>query len=256
MPHSLLHWQKQALLHYINSVETAEQLAASDDGVEDPGHGLGKPMADKIIAARALIPGRRFSNVEQMLDIPGFGLDKLESLVAAVARTADEGFEAGLRDGLLGDNWEVEAVKRLFPDDATFHHVIDNPFNFRRVVIELLYGEYPELHWHRNEQWHQILLIERAFIESFEDGHMGSFALAFWFYHFAQDNWFDFGDMRKVCESYLTHYGPALEDQLQLRLIKGFNNPNMTRLNAEDILPVVVNPVERGITVWKVQLSD
>jgi hypothetical protein len=95
-------------------------------------------------------------------------------------------------------------------------------------------------------------------LDRYDTSAFGAYAFTLWWYKFDQDNWFSFEQMREAVGFYLDYYAyfNAANEQ-QLVLLKGF--PNSLALGllcpvAE--LPVVLNPIERGITIWTAELYD
>jgi len=97
-------------------------------------------------------------------------------------------------------------------------------------------------------------MINQSYADVYEDGHMGSFAFAFWLYHFDQDNWFSFEMIRKQVEYYLNYY-PAGDYRLAFHMYRGFRNAGIL-IGSVEGLPIVLNRAERRITIWAFQLND
>ncbi|MEM9337729.1 MAG: baseplate J/gp47 family protein [Bacteroidota bacterium] len=83
----------QKALQFINTCETPEQIAGVEPGrgpVHDaPGSGygdqvkdydIGKTVAEKIIALRKSLPDQKFTSMDELLAVRGFGEDKLNDL--------------------------------------------------------------------------------------------------------------------------------------------------------------------------------
>ncbi|MEM9984574.1 MAG: hypothetical protein AAF804_05710 [Bacteroidota bacterium] len=258
-------WTPSRLLHHLNRAqETGDLLHPQGQfpGVRDDpsqggeGYGLGETVAQAMLDFRKKLPRRRYSRVAELLQVPGLGEDKLKDLLFSFGYAADERFVQMMREQVLGSNWTLEADTTEVLDGVRFLDLVDTPSRFEQFVgnrVQQL--AYRHL---QNETSAKLsaALMRQAYLETFPEGHLGSYALALWFYRFDQDNWFGFEQVRKVIAPYLEG-GPSFSKRRELRLFKGFSNSGILvpGICPAD-LPVVVNYEEQKVTLYLCYLLD
>lgn len=219
-------------------------------------YGIGQTSAQKILDYRNQLPGHRFSKLDQLTDIQGFGPDKLEELYKRVCRPAALTFRNSMYTNLLAENWILEYHSFHILDSEEFLEIVDNESLFTEFVCDKV--EDISLQKFNNHKASLLAaqLLKCAYLETFDDPHYGAIALAFWFYQFDADNWFGFDQAREECEDYLGSYS-SFDKRLELRLFKGFDNAGVLANAVTQVdLPVVVNFAEQVITLWSCQLND
>lgn len=255
-------WVINRMLNFLNRAKTAEDISAGavmDDPFEGPselGYVIGDVVAQRIIDHRDALPSRKFTEIAQLNGISGLGEDKFNDLVYTFSMTGAESFKRTMYRTVLFDNWDLQYDSTRFEDVTDFQKIVDDECNFQTWVAQRV-GEICE----RNYGNHRAgILASRTLegkpIEVYESGHLGSYALAMWFYTFDLDNWFTFEQVQKQTETYLDFF-PQGKDQTELRLFKGFEN-SMVLADAITVadLPVVVNRSEQTISIWSCQLND
>lgn len=250
-------WVQGRILTFLNRARTIEDFTQSGAIQDNPdngrGYAIGAKTAQKILNYRNQLPGRRFRDLEQVLDVPGVGEDKLNDLAHSLAISADDFFVARMFDGVLLENWELSPQRQTFADEAEFKAIVQHEGTFKQWVAEHWVGEF---HPFGNELGRfRHLAIRRAFLECYPDGHLAALQLAFWFYLFDRDNWFSFRQVREACEEYLNYHSQPNRG-MEFRFLKGLEDLEINPLSRSNILPVVVNYAEQAITIWEATLND
>lgn len=255
------------ILAYLNSLRNADELTKSpeeggdvkDDpisGSEGSGYTIGATVAARIINTRNSLRGRRFSSIDQLVDIDGLGQDKLNDLAYSFSATAEDRFIRSLYDGIILDNWNVRYSDEHFEDRDEFESIVYNEANLENWVVEQVKKTSLEQFDDRHRSLLSGELARDRYIESYPEAHLGSYAWALWFYSIDQDNWFSFERIRTAIESFLGTY-EGISGEIELRLLKGF--PNWSGL-AQGItpldLPVTLNKVEQRLSIWAAELFD
>lgn len=158
-------------------------------------------------------------------------------------------FRDAMYASVIGDNFVLRGHSYTLPD-ATFSEVAAHRASFRRQVklaVRDLCGTVIPRAEHQ---------IRNTYVESFESGLVGSYALALWFFRFDEDNWFPFDKVQKETQAYLGAR-QTMDERLELRLFKGFDN---RLLGVEGVvvqdLPVVLDFAEKTLTLWTCGLND
>ncbi len=260
LPFTILPGQEDRLLRFLNGISdpadiTDNKLLKDDplyDGTE--GYTIGDKVASQLINAKGNLPGGRFRQIEQVLDVEGIGHDKIKDLIHSFWQPAAEYFKTQVQPGILLDNWKIEYFRQPLKEDE-FNQIVSTPGGIRNSI-----AEYVAETLHETQGSAAAILskhfIHQAYIDRYESGELGSHAFALWWYHFDMDNWFSFDTMRTACSHYLDYY-TTLNNRLELHLIKGFPNGDVLAeaITTKD-LPVVVNYGERCITFWLASLFD
>lgn len=253
------HWADTRLLRFLNRARTATSIYHYPDLRDDPNSGIsngyiiGEKVAQNILEFRQKLPRRRFINVEQLLEVKGLGQDKLNDLQYSFSTSADNFFKEVLFAEVLQDNWVVAPQSIEYETETDFLSVVQSGESFRRTAAML----YVQTLAHLDEAAKRQLemRIHQAHQENYLDGHLGSFQFAFWWYLFDYDNWFSHEMIQSVCERYLDYHGFG-DRTMELRILRLNGYTPVTEFQQDLIIPVVVNYVERRITIWEVQLND
>ncbi len=253
---NLLPWVESRILSFLNQATLSDFDLIKDDPTDGPGPSVGSSAADKILFARQQLPARRFRSIEQVLDIPGIGPDKIKDLSYSLGIPADQHFIELLNAHLLPENWHLNPFSIVYKDDAHFFQVAHNIGSLTEVVSE----EVERIVLERTkDQLSAFLageLVDRSPIEATDESHHASLRLATWFYRFDADNWFGFQEMWEACDRYLNYY-PEWQFRLETFFFKGFPNSGvLTDHICPRDLPVVVNFGEKRITIWTSGLAD
>ncbi len=260
------HWVAIRILNFLNTAQSASDIVrmVKDDpsaGAPGQGVGIGETVAARILERRdSLKPFGRFTQISELEGIAGLGADKIRDLIYTFDVRAAEAFHQRLFNGILLDNWKVLHHSTFFDTDKAFRQVAYNDchlYAHLAAQIEQIACQRPDNHGSRVAQL-AGLLAKQCYLDRYDTSAFGAYAFTLWWYKFDQDNWFSFEQMREAVGFYLDYYAyfNAANEQ-QLVLLKGF--PNSLALGllcpvAE--LPVVLNPIERGITVWTAELYD
>ncbi|MEL7159624.1 MAG: hypothetical protein AAFN92_02610 [Bacteroidota bacterium] len=248
------HWAVERLLSFLNTSFTAERLldnpAVTTDPDGDGGYLIGEKVAANIVTHRRSLPRRRYTNLDEVLSVPGLGEDKLDDLLRNLSTPADEAFQTALFAGPLGENWRVTPATIPFRDDAGIIAATAGLDVLRRHVARA----WAELRGEEDPQA-AILRLRDAHVLTYEEGHLGSFAFAQWWYYFDQDNWFSFERMRLLCETYLGHHGNAPRN-MHFCVVQPYGGHPLNMADRDLLIPVVLNFAEWKITVWGAELFD
>lgn len=248
------------ILSFLNAAFRPEDLLRKDleddpNSGSEKGYTIGEAVAQRIIDKRNSLPSRRFISITQLSDIAGFGEDKLADLIHTFSIPSAEAFKKSMYNGVIYENFELKYHSVYFENRQEFLDLVNGHAQFTDWVAD----QVGQLCATRFANQHAGRLAGRAlrccYMEIFESGHVGSFALALWFYRFDQDNWFGFEQVRKKIESYLDAL-PNHQDRHELRLFKGFDSGQVLTQGSPKDLPVVVNYSEQCITIWSGQLND
>jgi hypothetical protein len=249
---------KERILHFLNAVESAEDITnpATLQDHEGGGYTIGDLVAQRILEQRGRLPGGHFVSFKDLDQVPGLGDDKLRDLAHSIAPPAARYFRREMFRTVIGENWELTPHTFSVDDRAAFFDIVHPPSRFAEWVGERV--EQVALEKFDNPEAARLarLLLQRSHLDRYEDAHLGSFAFAFWLYRFDADNWFSFEKARAVMEQYLNYYVKN-QHRLEFRIFRGFeNNGVLSRPITRPDLPVVVNYGEQEVTFWAAQLND
>lgn len=262
------HWVVKRILSFLNEVRDVNDLVSSEaESVvkDDPstgteGYGIGKVVAERIIEQRDQLPARRFRDITQLNGIKGFEQDKFNDLAHSVGVTAAEAFVNRLFDTeILLSNWSVQHHTTHFNDEMTFYQIVENEGSFIGWVADTIQEIAVQRHSNHLVAELSAEAVYSSYLDSFETGHYGSFAWAFWFYRFDADNWFTYEVIRQAIDDYFNYYGyySGSDNRIEFHLFKGFLNDGLLTegITVRD-LPVTVNFAEQSISIWSAELFD
>lgn len=223
------------------------------DESEGKDYGIGPVVAARIIRKRKSLPRWRFTSLDQLNDIKGFGQDKLEDLAETFSLNSAERLLYVIRTTpILYENFPFTYWAINFDDEKSFTEATASDEKLRALVKSQIshLSTRKELadQDHRKAQNQ----IEDAYIEKINTAFLAGYAWAVWFYGFDADNWFGFDQMRIPLESYLSES----DSDPALYLFKGFDNGLITRGITVPDLPVVINPIEKTVYLWTAELFD
>lgn len=253
-------WVALRILNFLNQAQSIDDIVGKV--LDDPNSGgsgtIGETVAAHILEKRNSLQFGRFSEISELEGIPGLGEDKMRDLIFTLGVRAADAFRKSMYNGVLFDNWSLEHYTTVFETDEDFYHTA----NIESNLVNWVADEVEKIALKNLEQdqgaYLAKKLLQKSYVERYDVAHLGSYAFAFWFYQFDSDNWFTFERVRVEIEQYLNYYAylNAANEQ-QFLLFKGFtNNPALVRAISQPDLPVVINPVERAITIWTVELRD
>ncbi|MEM9259092.1 MAG: hypothetical protein AAGA62_05560 [Bacteroidota bacterium] len=246
-------WVLTRLLGFLNYSFSADRLLSAPELKDDPNSGaeggyvIGEKVAQNIITHRRSLPTRRYTSTEDILSVPGLGQDKLNDLLHSFSTSADQAYLEALRSGPIGENWDLFTPSVTFRDDKSYNAATAGLDVLGRKVAQLYAQTY-------NLKERDIIpKFRAAYVATHAEPHPASFPFAHWWYYFDQDNWFSFEQMRLLCEKYLGHHWG---NDLQLCLFHFYNDSPLNSIWHRDVVPVVLNPAERKMTLWGAQLND
>jgi len=252
MPHP--HWALPRLLTFLNRARTTEVILEAPELTDDPASGgengyvIGEKVAQNILTHRSRLPRRRYLSEEDILSVPGLGQDKLNDLLHSFSVSADEAFIAALRAGPIGENWELTPHTINYRNDEAYFL---STAGLDRLALTIADQVAATRRITKNEA---AVLCRSAYVATHEEAHIASFPFAQWWYYFDQDNWFSFEQIRLLCENYLGHYQG--DKSIKLCMFHSYNASPLNAVWHRELFPVILNPMERKITVWEVQLND
>ncbi|MEM0992816.1 MAG: hypothetical protein AAGI49_07245 [Bacteroidota bacterium] len=252
-------WAENRLLQVINFARTAEQIYQHPALRDDPASGsssgyiIGAKVAQYIIDYKANLARRRYERAAQLLEVKGLGEDKLNDLLFSFSIGADEAFRDTLFNGILFENWEVQAHSISYGSANEFKAIASNGEHFRRAVADLHIQTLTN--WSERERQQIRIIIQQAYQENYLDGHIGAFQLALWWYLFDYDNWFSYEKMKSACENYLSYHSYGTKST-QLRILRLQGATAIQEFQRDLMIPVIANEAEQKITIWEVQLND
>jgi len=209
---------------------------------------IGEKVAQNIITHRSTLPRRRYTDDKEVLSVPGLGKDKLNDLLHSFSTSADDAFIAALRAGPIGENWELKPHSVSYRNDAAYQLSVAGIDRLALTISGLIATAY------RIPKKEAAIRCRSSYVATHEEAHMASFPFAHWWYYFDQDNWFSFETIRVLCEEYLNHYSG--DQAIKLCLFHSYNASPLNAVWQRELIPVILNPMERKITVWEVQLND
>lgn len=220
------------------------------------GTSTGLNLARQVIKRRDAMPQHRFSEIQQVQQIPGLDTASVKNLVDKFQPSQADLFRENMYAHVLPANWKLTHFTSFINDRNDFIRTADT----KSYLLDHISREVSRISFsHTRQQTVALmasLLAENAYLERYEMAHTASFALALWFYRFDADNWFSFEAVRQQAEDYLNH-ATSNCDRKVLCLLKGFNN-HLAFDNAEtvDDLPVVLDYAEQTVSIWTCSLVD
>ncbi|MBK7873161.1 MAG: hypothetical protein IPJ74_22060 [Saprospiraceae bacterium] len=255
------HWVAIRILNFLNRVKKAEEIVSGvkDDpnsGAAGEGVAIGETVAKRILEKRNSLQFHRFTSIDQLEGIPGLGEDKIRDLIYTFGVRAADAFRNAMFNGVILDNWKLEHYTYYFLSDQDFNNTVNIPSNFTGHIAHQIERIAEEKTENDRAAYLAGKLIQSAYQEFFESAHLGSYAFAFWLYRFDYDNWFSFERVRLEAEKYLSYYEQSIYE-LRFGFFKGFSTAGLlTEGITKSDLPIVINPVERAITIWTAELFD
>lgn len=254
-------WVLQQVLKFLNQAQSAQEIreAVKDDPGQTTGegegkdYGIGEKVAQNILDARDALPARRFARITQLNGISGLGEDKAHDLVYSFNITADEAFKRGMYNGVVFEsNFDLEYHYMEFASDTDIRAIMACDKSFVHTVGHLVEETVSRLLSSPITGKVAGRYAENCWLEKTNSAHQASFYFAYWFYRFDSDNWFSFDRVRQETESYLEY-----NNNIEFFFLKGFDQQGLLAdaITVPD-LPVVVNHLERRITIWGAGLRD
>jgi len=257
-------WVANRILGFFNRAQNIDDIldgTIKDDPSDGPGYTIGRQLADRILRTRKeLKPFGRFTEFEQLDNIPGLGRGTLQDLVYSFGTSAAQAF----RDYMYGEyviyeaNWPLEFFRYEIEDKATFNEIARNDERFREWMGQQI-GQLCGKRGVKEKDCNSMLQdLQTAYIDRYFNGTPAAgYALALWFYQFDADNWFSWERIQEACIRYFNHHSGAYPWEMELRLLRGFTQRGIIQPGiTPDALPVVFNWPEQCITIWVSALYD
>lgn len=253
-------WVALRILNFLNAAQSVNDIVGKV--LDDPNTGgkmtIGETVAARLLEKRKSTPFDRFQDIQELEDVAGLGEDKVRDLIFTLGVRAADAFRKAMFDRVILDNWSLEHYTTVFETEEDFYITANIKSNLVTFVADEVEKIALKNLGNDSAAYLAKLLIQKSYPEQYDVAHFGSYAFALWWYRFDYDNWFTFERVRMEIEQYLNYYAylnAAYEQQLVF--FKGFSNsPALVRAISVPDLPVVINPVERAITIWTAELRD
>ncbi len=171
-------------------------------------------------------------------------------------QNAADFFRRNMEADVLPSNFILNGYNYVLKEEE-FKQITSNNSLFLEWIGEKVAAVHLELFDNTLSSRISNRLLENRYVETFPDADTGAYGFALWFYHFDADNWFSFKAVREQTGKYLTFHGSFLNQLLEFRLIKGFDNNDILAKPITVLdLPVVISPIEKSICFWAGQLND
>ncbi|MEL6131988.1 MAG: hypothetical protein AAFR59_01350 [Bacteroidota bacterium] len=244
------------LLDFLNRAYSAKDILnlrlikEGEEGTTD--YGIGRTVAGRLISRKRGLPGRRYTDLSQLNGVQGFGQDKFDDLVSTFSISSAERFKRNLfEQQILFENWEVRYHSVVFDTEAAFRDATKDALSICKVVQDNIHEIADDNPDHLIKVKDQIA---HAYFQTYQEGFLGSYEFALWFFKFDQDNWFSFERIREPLEAYLSEVDSNAYDAIQF--YKGVENYLLLNGITVTDLPVVIMEAERSITFWTAALFD
>lgn len=248
------------LLIFLNNATKASDITDGkirNFSASEKGYTIGATVAKRILDKRDSLPDKRFTSIEDLENIQGFGQDKLQDLLLSMSIPADEYFKEQMSSQLLGENWNLNYHTITFKSHADFLEVVENEVVLTRYVSQEV-GQIAIAQKGESSNFSTLAaaIVPLCYLERFNSAEQAKFAFALWFYKIDEDNWFSFNQVLELTQLYLTYHEND-NQYMDFLFYKGFPNSAalVNGLTSKD-LPVVVNHAEQKITIWTVELFD
>jgi len=136
-------------LHWVNQLSSNELKSLVPDApggysITDEGYGIGMVVAERIIGART--KDGPFGSLEALLDIRGFGIDKLSDLLFAAQRASGSDIRILVEIWVpaSGDRWERSSVEPVLAARRVFRLALTADDNWETILFTGPAGGRPE----------------------------------------------------------------------------------------------------------------
>ena len=139
-----------------------------------------------------------------------------------------EVFIKEMREHILGQNFTLQGYS-YSPQHDDFDKIVNRQLAFRNFINDRLLDLSAS----------ECALCATTYIDTYQSGLVGAYALALWFFRFDEDNWFQYDNVLEKTKGYLNS-ATKWDDRLELRLFKGFSLKGiLTEAISGPDLPVV-----------------
>jgi len=250
---------EKRVLFYFNQVRSIKEITEVPWGDSGMGwgvdYGIGEKAAHQIIEYRNNLPRRRFVSMDQLMEVPGLGREKIQDILYTLRIPSAEAFRRAMYRHVITDNFELSFYAITFDTSAEFQEAVQDAGHLENIV-----SQHVKFLAHESATEEELLKAQQqvldAYVESVKIGYLASYIFAIWFYSFDLDNWFSFEQVREITEQYLDITYLSSDEQ-SFHLFKGFDNALILKggRTVSD-LPVVVNHDEKIIYLWACTLFD
>jgi len=244
------------ILSHFNKAQSSSRGLKAGRRLQRSSTRLSEEAAKSIFARQSEQPKGRFERVSDLRKVSELDAEAWQDLVNQFARPAADIFRQEMYEEVMGSNWDLSYRSIQISDKQEWDAISRNPAALLSTVKTIVEGLAMDHKGSADIAKLANLLLDQAAVESHTDSHLASFAWAFWFYRFDQDNWFSFEKVREEIEDYLSSYSDQAEP-IHFHLYKNFPNSQVLvdALTVAD-LPVMVNHAEQRVTVWTCSLND
>jgi len=199
-------WVESRVLSSLNQAGTEDFDRIQNNPQDGIGRETGSTIVQNILDARQQMPGRRFRNLQQVMDTPGVGEETIQDLGYTLGVPADKYFVDLLRNEVFSENWSIIPHLLVFVGEEDFYEVAHNLSALTAEVSDEVERSVPSHSQDRLTAYLAGDLLEKCPVKSSDDPHQASLRLAGWFYAFDADNWFGFEQIRDDCQRYLNYF--------------------------------------------------
>lgn len=251
----------QRILSFFNSAQQVSSITNSiiqDDPSDGPGNTIGPTLAARILRARKVLPRNRFTNLEELDAIPGFGTGTWDDLIYTFGPTAGETFRRKMYEEhvIFESNWPLWLFEYPIEDPKEFQELATDDLKFRAFIGQQL-EQICATEGAQKEHCAQALeAVSTNYLDAFTNSTQeAAHAMALWFYRFDADNWFSYEQVFEQTQAYFSFY-PDYPWEMDLRFFKGIESTLIEPGITVSDLPIVINYPEQSISVWMSTLYD
>ena len=256
-------WVQNRIIGFFNWARNVGMIldgTIKDDPADGPGYVMGRTLAARILREKNKLPKRRFTDLEQLDNIPGVGPGTIADLVYSFGISADEAFRKSMYDSgtIYMENWPLEYFRFTLDDKKAFTAIAQDTEKLRKFVVEKVEEVCTERNVAPEKKEAMLKDVKTNYIDGYSNStQVAGFALAVWFYEFDADNWFSWEDIQQQTLGYFSHNADTYPWFMDLYFFRGFKNRGIIPpgISPPD-LPVVVNWAEQAITFWVSSLYD
>ncbi|MCB0568239.1 MAG: hypothetical protein KDC66_00670 [Phaeodactylibacter sp.] len=256
-------WIQNRIVGFFNWARNVDMIldgTIQDDPSDGPGSTMGRTLAARILRERNGLPGRRFTDLEQIDSIRGVGPGTIRDLVYSFGASADEVFRKALYESgtIYMENWPLEYFRFTIDDQQEFVSIAQDNEKLRQFVVEKVDNVCRERAVASEKCEAMLTELRTAYIDEYSNSTpIAGYALALWFYDFDADNWFSWEQIQEQTIAYFDHNSNTYPWFMSLNLFKGFRNRGIISPGiCPACLPVVVNWAEQAVTFWVSALYD
>lgn len=163
-------------------------------------------------------------------------------------------FATRMQQRVLPENFTLSRHTVTVNDRAQFQRITRAPDKLRQLVADQL-TQLPDTANVPAQKLNQLTQqVRAAYVDRYDSGFLGAYALALWFMRFDEDNWYSFAKVHAEAEPYLA---PPPGQPVQLFMLKGVRTGGVLASGISAIdLPVVADASQQTLTFWWGSLLD